>query len=147
MKTLLCAPLLFICGIAIAQEGDSAKDLEAMQGTWLVASLVEIGKALPAAELAVLEVTIEKDTFTVKEKGEVAVQYQIKLDPEKTPKAIDFTHLIGENKGKTEPGIYTFDKGQLKLCLDETRKGRPTVFEGKETEKFSVITLKKKDAE
>jgi uncharacterized protein (TIGR03067 family) len=43
----------------------------------------------------------------------------------------------------TEPGIYTFEKDVLKLVLDENRKGRPTVFEGKETASYSVLILKK----
>ena len=89
-------------------------------------------------------VVIEKDTFTTLEKGEAVVKYRIKLDPTKTPKTIDFTHLMGKEKDKTEPGIYTFEKDMLKLVLDEDKKGRPTVFEGKETASYSVMVLKKK---
>ena len=95
----------------------------------------------------ILEYVIKKDVMTVYEKGKIEVQYEIKLDIDKKPKTIDFTNLIGENKDKTEPGIYAFDGDKLKLCLDEKRKGRPTVFEGKESETYSVIVLKKKPAE
>ena len=52
--------------------------------------------------------------------------------------------LSGDDKGKTEPGIYLFEKDQLKICLNEKTKERPTVFEGKETSAYSVIVLKKK---
>jgi uncharacterized protein (TIGR03067 family) len=147
MKTLIASIPLFLCGVALLQAGETATDLERMQGTWTIVSLTEQGKAIPAAETGILEFVIDKDVITVYEKGKIEVQYQVKLDPEKTPKAIDFTHQIGDNKGKTELGIYAFDGDKLKLCLDEKRKGRPTVFEGKESETYSVIVLKKKATE
>ena len=135
--------LVFVVA-TLASAGDSAGDLMAMQGDWEVVSLVEKTKAVPAEEIAALSVHFEKDVFTVKEKGKALVQYQIKLDPTKSPKAIDFTHIGGENKGKTELGIYSIDGKQLKLVLDEERKGRPTAFDGKETADYSVFTLKQK---
>jgi uncharacterized protein (TIGR03067 family) len=144
MKTLIASIALFLCCVILLQAGESATDLERMQGTWTVVSLTEQGKAIPNAETDILEFVIDKDVIKVLEKGTVEVQYQIKLDPEKSPKAIDFTHQIGPNKDKTELGIYAFDGEKIKLCLDEKRKGRPTVFEGKESETFSVIVLKKK---
>jgi uncharacterized protein (TIGR03067 family) len=147
MKTLLATIPVFLCGVVLLNAGETATDLERMQGTWLVVSLTELGKPVPAEDIDILEFSFDKDVLTVTEKGKIAVQYQLKLDSEKTPRAIDFTHQIGENKGKTEPGIYAFDGDKLKLCLDEKRKGRPTVFEGKESETFSVIVLKKKAVE
>lgn len=119
-------------------------DLDRMQGTWEIVSLIEKGKAAPKAELDALVVVIDKDSFTTLEKGEPVVKYRLKLDPAKNPKAIDFTHLGGQNKDRTEPGIYQFENDLLKLVLDEDKKGRPTVFEGKETESYSVMVLRKK---
>jgi uncharacterized protein (TIGR03067 family) len=145
MKTLIASSLFLLCGLLCLQAGEKTSDLDRMQGTWLVVSLTEKGAAAPADEAASLEVVIDKDTFTTFEKGKMVVKYQIKLDATKTPRQVDFTHLVGDDKGMTEPGIYTFDKGQLKLCLDEDKKGRPTVFDGKETLSYSVIVLKKKE--
>ena len=51
---------------------------------------------------------------------------------------------MGDSKGKTEPGIYTFDNDLLKFALDENRKGRPTAFEGKEATSYDVLVLTKK---
>ena len=143
MKYRTLSVLLLLGGVCFLDAGQGETDLDKLQGVWQLVSLVEKGKEIPAAETDVLEVTIAKDKFSMSEKGKVAVEYTIKLDPTKTPKAIDFTHEGGENKGKTEPGIYTFEKGQLRLILDEDRKGRPTVFEGKETASYSVMVLKK----
>jgi uncharacterized protein (TIGR03067 family) len=142
MKTLLASVVLFAAAFANAQENND--ELEQMQGTWLVVSLTEEGKVVPAKEIEILEMIIAKDVFTVFEKEKMVVQDRIKLDPTKKPKEIDFTHLVGDDKGKTEPGIYVFEKDQLKICLNEKGKDRPTVFEGKETEAYSVIVLKKK---
>jgi uncharacterized protein (TIGR03067 family) len=144
MKTLICAALLFLSGFVCVEAGDKDTDLDRMQETWVVVSLTENGKAVPAKETELLELVIDKDTVTTYEKGKVVVQYRIKLDPTKTPKAIDFTHLVGDDKGKTEPGIYAFDEDQLKMSIDDNKKGRPTVFEGKESLEYSVIVLKKK---
>jgi len=154
MRAFLPCALVLLAGI-----GDDKSDLDRMQGCWEIASLVEKGDRATKAELETMFVVIEKDTFTTYDMGEVGimffknwylptfdavVQYRIKLDPTKTPKAIDFTHLAEKEKDKTEPGIYAFEKDSLKLVLDEDKKGRPTVFEGKETASYSVMVLKKK---
>jgi uncharacterized protein (TIGR03067 family) len=152
MQRILASTLFLVSSFLSGFAGEQPSDLERMQGKWLVVSLTEQGKAIPVAETDLLEFAIEKDVFTVLDKtptkekpsGDVVVQYKIVIDGAKTPKEINFTHLIGENKGKTELGIYQFEKDQLKFALDESRKGRPTVFEGKETLKYSVILLKKK---
>ena len=145
MKTLICTTLLCISSLVAVHAGEKDTDLDRMQGTWLVVSLVEEGKVVPAKDIEILEVVIAKDVITVLEKGKAVVHDTIKLDPTKTPKTIDFTHVSGDDKGKTEPGIYVFEKDQLKICLNEKAKERPTAFEGKETVTYSVIVLKKKE--
>lgn len=145
MKHTIAIAFFVGMSAALVGAGEEKPDLEQMQGTWLVDSLTEEGKAVPSAETEVLEVTIEKDVFTVKEKGKAVVRYQFKLDPSKKPKEVDFTYLGGDDKGKTEPGIYAIEKGQLKFVLDEKKKGRPTTFEGKETATYSVMVLKRKE--
>jgi uncharacterized protein (TIGR03067 family) len=146
LKYLIPAILLFASTLVLLHAGEEAKDLERLQGTWVIVSLVEEGKAVPAADTDLLEITIDKDVFTVKEKGKTVLQHKIKLDPTAKPKQIDFTYLDGEDKGKTEPGIYVFEKDQVKLALDEKKKGRPTVFEGDGAASYSIMVIKKKPA-
>jgi uncharacterized protein (TIGR03067 family) len=145
MRPLVISTVLFLTGFFCLQAGEKMTDLDRMQGTWLVVSLTEKGKAVQADETEILEIIIDKDTFTTFEKGKLVVKYQLKLDASKTPRQIDFTHLVGDDKGTTEPGIYLFEKDQLKLCMDDDKKGRPKVFEGKEALSYSVIVLKKKE--
>jgi uncharacterized protein (TIGR03067 family) len=158
MKALIPCVMLLFAGIGLAQPGDDKSDLDRMQGIWEITSLVEKGERATKAELEAVFVVIEKDTFTTIDKTEIrisffkdwflpafdGVQYRIKLDPTKKPKAIDFTHILDKEKEQTEPGIYAFANDVLKLVLDEDKKGRPTVFEGKETASYSVMVLKKK---
>lgn len=144
MKPLFASITLFLVAVVLLHAGETPSDLDRMQGTWSVVSLAEQGKAIPATETDVLEFIVKKDVVSIYEKGKLEFQYQMTLDSTKTPKTIDFKHLIGEDKGRVEPGIFAFDGDKLKLALDEKRKGRPTVFEGKETETYNVIVLKKK---
>jgi len=152
MKPLLLSVLLLLTGISFLTAGETLTDLERMQGIWQIVSLTEEGKQVPAKETDVLEVVIYKDLFSVRQNEIPVVQYSIKLDPTKTPKAIDFTVRPPESKDKkdtkfkivTDPGIYSFEKGLLKLVIDEKGKGRPTAFEGKETATCSVMVLKRK---
>ena len=51
-----------------------------------------------------------------------------KLDPSKSPKAIDVTMTEGPNKGAVMLGIYEFDGDTLKVCFDPQGKKRPTEF-------------------
>lgn len=144
MKSLFASITLFLVAVVLLHAGETPSDLDRLQGTWTVVSLSEQGKAIPATETYILEFVVKKDVVSVYEKGKLEVQYQVTIDSAKAPKSIDFKHLIGENKDRIEPGIFVFDGDKLKLALDEKRKGRPTVFEGKETESYSVIVLKRK---
>ena len=147
MKRITALALFATLTVVGVYAGDEKSDLEKFQGKWTVVSLVEEGKAIPAAEFVKLEISIEKDIYTATDKGEVVAKYRLKLDPSKKPHAIDFTSLLGKEKEKVvELGIYVLEKDQLKMCVDETGKERPSAFEGKGTEKCSVIVLKKCDA-
>ena len=153
MRLLTYSTVLFLCGVVHLPDGakdrdkEKTNDLDRLQGTWRVVSLIENGKAVAKEDADKIEIVIDKDTFTTSEKGAVGAKYQIKLDPTKTPKQIDFKHLIGESKGGVEPGIYRFEKDNIRMVLNEDRKGRPTVFEGKATTAYSVILLEEKAGE
>ena len=64
-------------------------------------------------------------------------------DQAKKPKAIDFA----EKKGEPVPGIYELDGDSLKICWnkEDKVKGRPDRFTATPENKWSMITLKRKD--
>ena len=54
---------------------------------------------------------------------------KIKVDATRTPATIDIAPLDGPEKGRTFPGIYKFEKGELVLVFAE-KGDRPTDFSG-----------------
>jgi uncharacterized protein (TIGR03067 family) len=139
---------LLAVGLMLAaddKKDDAKKDQEAIQGTWKVVSGEQGGKVQDNAKEFTM--TFEKDVFTVKRGDEVVVKGTFKLDPAKTPKAIDMKITEGKNdqdKGKEVHGIYELTKDGLKWCTGEPGSDdRPKEFTTKEGTKHMCITFKK----
>ena len=131
----------------LAGGGDAKKDLDMIQGKWTVQSIKESdGKNPPDDFLKDLEVIVKDDTMKIilVPKSETLDAFKLKLDPAKKPKAIDFTHTEGPDKGKTELGIYKLEGDTLTVCVNDFDKERPSAFATKEGTKISVIVMKKK---
>ena len=131
LGTMLCTLLMTAPGGTGARAGDQAdveKELRKFQGTWTFESSEAGGKELPAGELKGLVLIFEGDKHTVKKGDEVIQVGRQKLDPSKSPKAIDVTVTEGLNKGAVMLGIYEIDGDTLKVCFDEEGKKRPTEF-------------------
>jgi uncharacterized protein (TIGR03067 family) len=77
---------------------------EKLQGDWTLVSL-ETGDG---QKLSDGKLTIKGDKYEAKV-GEFVVKATIKVDPGKTPKAIDFTYSEGPNQGETIKGVYSLD--------------------------------------
>ena len=107
---------------------DLKKEISKFQGTWTFESSEAGGKQLPADELKGFLVIFEGNKHTVKKGDEVIQVGTQKLDPSKSPKAIDVTMTEGPNKGAVMLGIYEFDGDTLKVCFDSQGKRRPTEF-------------------
>ena len=130
----------------LAGGGDAKKDLDMMQGKWSVQSIKESdGKNPPDDELKNLEVIVKDDTMKIiyAPKKDTLDAFKLKLDPAKKPKAVDFTHTEGPDKGKTELGIYKIEGDTVTICVNDFEKERPTEFKTKEGSKITVIVLKK----
>ena len=56
---------------------------------------------------------------------------QTKLDPAKSPRAIDITGTKGPDEGKTFLAIYELKGDELKVCYDLSGKSRPAEFAAK----------------
>jgi uncharacterized protein (TIGR03067 family) len=132
--------------VGTAGGGDSKKDQDQLQGTWLVESFQDSDPkgGIPPNVLPDLSTVIKEDTLKVLFKGEEVYTLKFKLDPSKTPKAVDFTYVDGPEKGKTELGIYKLEGSKLVMAINDAGMARPTAFATKEGTKISVITLKKK---
>lgn len=107
---------------------DLAKEVQKFQGTWRFESSEAGGQALPADVLKGLVLTFEGAKHTVKMGDEVIQVGTQKIDPSKSPKAIDVTLTEGPSKGTTMLGIYEIDGDTLKVCFDPSGQKRPTEF-------------------
>src|SRR5262249_7060544 len=71
---------------------------------------------------------------------------RFKLDPAKSPKAIDMTWSEGHLKGKTVAGIYSFEKGKLWLCTGPPSNDsdiRPTEFKTRKGDGWTLRVLER----
>ena len=115
-------------GTLADDKADLEKEVRKFQGAWTFESSETGGKELPASELAGLILTFEGDKHTVKKGNEMVQVGTQKLDPSKSPKAIDVTLTEGVNKGAVMLGIYEINGDTLKVCFDAEGKKRPTQF-------------------
>lgn len=129
----LCCAIGFAAFAGSGTRADDKADLEKetkkFQGNWTFESSEAGGKAIPADDLKGVIVSFEGDKHTVKKGDEVIQVGTQKLDPSKSPKAIDVTMTEGPSKGAVMLGIYEFNGDTLKVCFDPEGKKRPTEFE------------------
>jgi uncharacterized protein (TIGR03067 family) len=114
---LLLVGFSFTSVLAAAQAvlADDAKDL---QGTWQVVTLEANGENKPADEFKGWKFVFEGEQGWLIKPEETSPKFKFKLDAAKAPKSIDLIVQEGDDKGKVVPGIYGFDKGQLRLCIN-----------------------------
>jgi uncharacterized protein (TIGR03067 family) len=124
MKRTIFGGVLFLIA-AIGSAADAPADLA---GTWKATELVRDGHHESDELIKTVSLKIEKDelVFTVKDKNFPA---KFKLDPKAKPAAIDIAPSEGPEKGRTFPGIYKVENGELTLAFTE-RGDRPTEFKG-----------------
>ena len=117
---------------------DVEKELKKFQGVWTFESVESGGKKLSANLFEKMTVRFEGDKYSVL-MGDMVVEVATqKLDPSRSPKAVDSTVTDGPNKDKVYLGIYEIDGDTLKVCFDEAGKKRPTAFK---TEVGSAMVL------
>jgi len=145
MKIKLLAVIL--AGLFLAADEGPAekakKELDALQGTWNGVSAEENGQPLPKADAEGMQLIIKGDKYTLKLKGEEFEQGTLKLDPAKTPKAIDIKITSGDDKGKDQFGYYELEKDTLKLNVAGPGKQRPKEFGAKAGSEASIFVFKR----
>jgi uncharacterized protein (TIGR03067 family) len=145
MKTR--ALMILAAGLFLAaddpKKDDAKKDLDALQGKWTCVSGEVGGKPTAEEDTKGVEFTVKDDTYTVKKPGDPEEKGTIKLDPTKKPKAIDFKILEGNDKGKSQSGVYELEGDTLKLCLALPGKERPKELSTKEGSMSFLIVFKR----
>jgi uncharacterized protein (TIGR03067 family) len=125
-----------------AADEDAKKDLKALQGNWKVTALTFDGKEAPKEDVEKMVLTIKDETYTLK-MGDKKESGTIKLDPSEKPKTVDFVIKEGDDKGKTQHGIYTLEGDNLKFCMAKPGKDRPKELSSKEDSGHILVVLKR----
>lgn len=121
------------------------KDEDKIQGTWIVVSVEDGGRA--DADKVGVKLVFEGDMVTIKDPKHEE-KAKIKLDPAKKPKTIDITPGEKGAPAKVVQGIYELNKDELKICFTRGGGGaRPTEFVSKAGSDVSLIVLKREKKE
>jgi uncharacterized protein (TIGR03067 family) len=130
-----------------ASKGDDKKeaaktDAEKLTGAWQATSVETDGAKAPADFAAKIQLRFEKGFLMIKglfgDNREVPCQ--LKLDPDKKPKTLDYTGL---GTKQTVLGIYELDGDTLKLCIITKERERPKEFKTEAGSNLTLMELKR----
>ena len=129
-KIISIAAALFLLGsigspFAAGVGGEDAqKELQKLQGTWVMVSGELGGKKTADEDVGRSKVIYEGNTIQVvdpKQTTETIVAEIVKIDTTKTPKEMHVTRKNGPNAGKILIAIYEFEgDDQYKFAMDPT---------------------------
>src|SRR5262249_44163846 len=108
MKRIISFALPALLLISANPADDAKKDLEKLQGEWIMAALEIDGKPVPDDKIQGTTLTIKGDKYVVSSK-ENKYEVAITLDPSKDPKAIDMAFPDGADAPKIGKGIYKIE--------------------------------------
>jgi uncharacterized protein (TIGR03067 family) len=119
--------LVCVSAAPLARGEEAKDDARKIQGTWKPVTAELAGKPFPdeVRKAMTLVLTDGKYTFTI---GEQKDEGTVKLDPAKSPRAMDVVGTKGPNQGKTFLAIYELKGDTLRVCYDLSGKARPKEF-------------------
>ena len=127
-------------------ETAARQELDKLQGRWIATSLQVRGRSATPADLETLQFTLELDGTTLKF-GPAAAQKvaQIRVDPSRTPKALDLSVKDEAGRTKVLLAIYKLDGDTLTLCLtsDSERVARPSEFHTDAESGTTLVVLRR----
>src|SRR5215831_15619198 len=145
IRNILIAGILnLLVAVASGDENQAAKkDLDQLQGTWLMVSGSADGQAMPEEIRKQMKRICKGDEVTVMMGEQVYIKAKITIDPSKKPKTIDYEMTEGFTKGKKQLGIYELDGGQFKSCFAAAGEDRPKEFTSPTGERRTLSVWKR----
>jgi uncharacterized protein (TIGR03067 family) len=146
MKHLFCGAVVICVCVGLFARGDEAasakEDGKKMQGTWKPVTAELAGKPFPDEVLKTMKLVLTdgKYSFTL---GEQLDEGTVKLDPAKTPRAMDIVGTKGPNQGRTILAIYELTDTTLKVCYDLSGKAHPKEFKTQADTQLFLVEYKR----
>ncbi len=143
-QSLLVAVLTLLTAPAVlASDDPTARDVQRMQGDWMVRRMRVDGMDLPDPDAQSLFRTVEDGNYAVFRYSKRLSQGSFTLDATKSPKTIDSMPTPKPGSDASEPpkpirGIYEFDGDVMRICNSRPGQPRPKNFEAK---RFTGHTL------
>jgi uncharacterized protein (TIGR03067 family) len=146
MRIMCFCLLLSLVAVAplIGQQEKAKKDIDVIQGTWLVEALEYNGTEFK--DKFKLSFMIKGDVMTVEGDGEVKKEYAkltLKLDSATSPKCIDMKVTDGVQMDVTMEGIYELKNDELRLCVKVFGQDRPGEFKSPDGSSIALLKLKR----
>jgi uncharacterized protein (TIGR03067 family) len=147
-SALIIAACGLVAGAGLPRDKPK-KDLDLLQGTWVIVGKEFMGKKATKEEVKKLsgEMVIKGALVTqwVDDAGDkyIVNKSTWKLDPKAKPKRLDLTYTRGELKGEKVLAIYELDGDTLRVCYAMVNEKRPTEFAGKFDGKAFFLTYKR----
>jgi uncharacterized protein (TIGR03067 family) len=142
MTRIAVAAVLMSAALGLARADDKApkdppkdapkgaaedKGLKALEGTYKLLSVEKDGKLAEKGLIDAVTVQFKGDEFVMAFSADDKKVAKIAVKPDDKLSTIDFAPTDGEYKGKTLPGIYKLDKGELTIAFSE-KGDRPKEF-------------------
>ncbi len=141
MRKLAMLTTLFAATALCGQ--DSTKEMEKLNGTWVVTTAESGGTKIPNDTVKDFKITIKDGAFTAR-LGADERKGTLKIDPTKKPMTMDIALDTPADKGKTQLAIYDLQTGVLKICAaDIEKKDRPADFDTKDKPGVTLMIFKK----
>src|SRR5258708_5895739 len=133
LHALLVLTVGLLVGGGDRKDDAAKKELETLQGTWVLVSAERDGKKLSEDEVKKTKITFKGETYVFPDASGIATSQKggIKVDPGKTPKWMDSKATNDAAKGELSLGIYEIAGDDYKVCFAPPGKNRPNEFSSK----------------
>jgi uncharacterized protein (TIGR03067 family) len=117
-------------------------ELKRLEGTWVITSRVFNGT--PQVEpRGGTRMVIHGATYALEAAGETFVKGALRVDPTKSPAALDLSPENGPDKGRTLLCIYATDGDTLRYCYPGSGGFRPSEFTAERGSNLELVTLRR----
>jgi uncharacterized protein (TIGR03067 family) len=133
--------LLLFAALTFAAEAEdaNARDLQKMQGDWMVASMVTNGFQVPDDEAQSMFRTVKENKYTVFRFEKAVSEGTFQTDATQQPKTIDSRRKGLPDDAPSILGIYEFDGPRLVICNAPPGQERPSDFSAPEGSQHTRI--------